>query len=478
MRTLNAGSAYALAFALAAACGSNGSSGFAPSSMRDASAPPEDSGRDASTQQMGTDGAGRLCVNLQCQQVDCSSQGLLDTTVSGVVYDPAGQNPLYNVIVYVPNEPVLPFAPGVRCDQCGTLASGAPVVSALTDPSGKFTLHNVPVGDQIPLVLQLGKWRKQVVIPHVEACTDTPMADRSRMRLPARQSEGDMPQIAVATGGCDPFECLLRKIGIDASEFTTDRGGGRVHVYQGVGGATMTEPTTSASDLWARPALTSYDLVINACECGEEPQEKPQSSIDNVVAYANAGGRVFNTHYQYYWIDPTKAASQPATANNPTWQTTATFIAEAMGASTIDGYVDTTFPKGDAFARWLYGVGASRSEGQFPITQARYNTTGINPPSTQWVWNPNTGQTQTPWAALLHYTFNTPVGLPEDEQCGKVLYSDFHVVRAISSGTLFPDECDSQPMSPQEQALEFMLFDLSSCIQEETRPPQPPAPLQ
>jgi hypothetical protein len=408
--------------------------------------------------------------------VNCAAQGLPTTTVSGIVYDPAGQNPLYNVIVYVPNGPLLPFAEGAVCDQCGVLASGAPLVTALTDPAGRFVLSNVPAGDNVPLVLQLGKWRKEVTIPHVEACADTPMMNRNDMRLPARKSEGNMPQIAIATGGCDPFECLLKKIGIDPSEFTTGDGGGSVHVFQGSGGAALATNTTSAADLWASQSLSKYDLLVNACECGEEASEKPQAAIDNLVAYANAGGRVFNTHYQYYWIDPSKVGPG---SSNPSWATTANFVADSPGQSSIVGTIDTTFPKGHAFAAWLYGTGASSYMGGLPIADARYNSIGVNPPSTRWVYNQNTEQTQTQFPALLHYTFNTPVGSPDDQQCGKVLYSDFHVVASqSSSATTFPAECDSGPMSPQELALEFMLFDLSSCIQQEMAPPQPPPPLQ
>jgi hypothetical protein len=416
------------------------------------------------------------CSGLQCQQVDCASQNEPDTTVSGIVYDPAGKHPLFNVIVYVPNDTVKPLVPGAVCDQCGAVASGSPVVSALTGPDGRFVLHDVPAGDAIPLVLQLGKWRRQTVIAHVAACADTALGDRSTMRLPASQSEGDMPQIAIATGGCDPFECLLRKIGIADREFTSETGGGRVHVYQGVGGSGLLSGSTPAATLWASSTLANYDMLLNACECAEQAAEKPQSSIDNVVAYANAGGRLFNTHYHYYWIDPTKVSSP--IARNPAWASTATFIPEQTGTTSITGFVDATFPKGDAFAHWLLNVGASTELDRFPVEQARYNATAVRPPSLRWVSDPDIGDTETMSPALLHYTFNTPVGVPAAEQCGKVLFSDFHVASSLMSAATFPSECDDSSMTPQELALEFMLFDLSACIQEDTQPPKPPPQLQ
>lgn len=67
----------------------------------------------------------------------------------------------------------------------------------------------------------------------------------------------------------------------------------------------------------------------------------------------------------------------------------------------------------------------------------------------------------------LTYTFDTPIAYaPSPEpttQCGRVMFSDFHVTDTDAPGTPFPEECTDGPMTPQERTLEFMLFDLSSC---------------
>src|SRR4051812_42484596 len=68
------------------------------------------------------------------------------TTVSGIVYDPAGQSPLYNAVVYVPRTsgelPALRV--GVDCEKCTDPVPARAI--ALSGPDGSFLLEDVPAG--------------------------------------------------------------------------------------------------------------------------------------------------------------------------------------------------------------------------------------------------------------------------------------------------------------------------------------------
>ena len=425
--------------------------------------------RDGGGGDSATADAGSACKNLECQQVKCDGGRV--TTLSGTVRDPGKVNPIYAALVYVPNRKPDAMPQGLACDRCGAPPSGEPLSVALSAANGSFQLTNVPAGNDIPLVIQIGRWRRIVRVSHVEACTDNVIADKDLTRLPKTSAEGDIPQMAVATGGCDPFECLLRKIGIDDSEFTAPSGTGRVHLYQGQGGATPSGAVLPATALWSSAAtMSKYDAVLNACECGDNAQEKPLASLRNMLEYVDHGGRWLGTHYHQYWL-----------MNGPApLPSTATFLApEGSGANTMVATVDTTFPKGAAFADWLVTTGASATRGQVSLDEMRYGVTAAAPPATTWLAGTNSGQ-----PAVGQYSFTTPYA-PRDagagdagasQACGKVAFSDYH--EALSSPNadagVFPSECVSGPMSAQEKALEFLLFDLTSCIADDHDAPKPP----
>lgn len=400
------------------------------------------------------------CTGLCTRQKQCA--GGQTTSVSGKVFDPAGKVPLYNVLVFVPNATLAPIVTGASCDRCGNV-SGNPLVTAITDASGAFKLENVPVGADIPLVVQVGKWRRQIVLPNVAECTDTPLVDGTA-RLPRNKYEGDLPQMAIATGDADPFECLLTKMGIDTAEFSRDTADGRVHFYR-ENGVNMTPPAPAASTLYTSAAkMKNYDIVFLPCEGAE--RDKSDEADANLVEYTRVGGRVFTTHYGYAWLH-LGAAPFPTTGN---WSPGLPDRYSTVTPSTIN----QGFPKGAAFAQWLTNVGASTTLGTIDLQEARHDLrAGNDPPSTTWMTTTSMPAPET--NATMHVTFNTPIGVPEDQQCGRVVFSDFHVsADAKVDGQPFPSSCKAGDLSGQEKALEFMLFDLSSCIQSDKEPPQAP----
>jgi hypothetical protein len=429
------------------------------------------------------------CVNLQCDLPICT--GVNTTTITGTVYAPNGTLPLYNVIVYIPNAPLDPLPVGVTCDQCGADVSGNPVSVALTDSTGAFTLTNVPAGSNIPLVMQVGKWRRQVTLPPINPCVANAVGNQvngveQMTRLPAKQAEGNMPRIAITTGGCETFACIMPKLGIDPSEYapgptsstTLPKTAFSFYSGSGAGAPTGSPP---AQPFWNDvKQLKNFDLAMFSCEC-EEPPDANATSYAAVRSYLEAGGRIFTTDFMYVWYKD----STDTNLNASPWSWPG---GAPSGGDPVT--VDTTFPKGQAMGDWLYyvsGIAPYKSEvhtfppvkDQFPVSAAGGyvfdNVWAINTKyGLEWVQSGPSGNAAGNPQHPRVITMGMPTADPPASQCGKGVHLDFHVDQQYDTvGPSYPAGC-SNTMREPELAVTFMFFDIASCIQDDTMPPPIP----
>jgi hypothetical protein len=441
--------------------------------------------------------AGMTCVSGRCAASDFDG-GTMDggnrtdaqhvstcpgggtTSVSGVVRIPAGTLPVPGAIVYVASGPVADIPTGVdgtSCLRCDAQLSNVVGQPTTTHVDGTFTLNDVPAGDDVRIVVQIGKWRREAIVPHVTLCEDNPL-DPEMTRLPRNHMEGHLPRIALTTGSCDGMECLLRKLGIDDSEFTNPDGGGRVSLFadtvctnlpppfpmvcesgrnrydDSLGGEMFPDAVTWWSSL---DNLDDYDVVIHSCECSETMANKPAEALTALQQYADHGGRVFLTHYHYAWLKFSTDDSWRALA---TWNGSGDF-------PTATGQIDTSFDRGAMLADWLQlpEVGGTTTRGSIPLQDAKQSLTALGDAAQPWI---------TIGGTPAYFSFDTPFNAPDADECGRVVFSDIHVSAAdqaqsnpnpfmMSDPAPFPQGC-TDTLLPQEKALIFLLFDLTNCV--------------
>jgi hypothetical protein len=230
-------------------------------------------------------------------------------------------------------------------------------------------------------------------------------------------------------------------------------------------------PLTDANELWNDGArLNGYDIMLLSCEGNDNvfQDERVLSQFVNVRAFADRGGRIFGSHWHHAWINSNNTPESP-------YPQVVGFSSGAHGFSTpITVSVDTSFPKGEALADWLVNVGASAELGSIDVNGAEHSVDRVVAGGSAQRWIYGLDPERNDSDMLQYFSFNTPIGGTE---CGRMVFSDLHV--SAGEGTdsgkePFPDGCRTSDLSPQEKALEFMIFDLSSCVQPDTARPEPP----
>src|SRR5262249_8227378 len=114
------------------------------------------------------------------------------------------------------------------------------------------------------------------------------------------------------------------------------------------------------------------------------------------------------------------------------------------GINSMTGVVSQTVPpttpvtNPGVFVEWLNYIQALSNFTAAPpppnpanvtIANARHDVNGVLLQSTDWIDGTDPGDSS---GMLLHYTFNTPVGVTA--QCGHAIFSDFHVTNSATGG--------------------------------------------
>ncbi|HJZ86437.1 MAG TPA: carboxypeptidase-like regulatory domain-containing protein [Polyangia bacterium] len=372
-------------------------------------------------------------------------------TLSGIVYAPNGLDPIAGALVYVPMGPPQPLPGGNQCDACATVPGAW--VQTHSGPTGGFAFPEVPAG-AIQVVVEMGHFRRIVAVN--APCGGSVMLTAAESRLPRNATEGDIPKVAVATGAVDKMQDVLSKIGLE--EFD---------LYQGKNPAPQgnTYPMLDALLMDAN-RLATYQIVLINCRNSYEPLLASGPATQNLERFVHAGGRLFVDDLSYEFVEwpfPQAVDFEPDSAGA---QLSSNMPQSPMDAAEIGSGGTTTMPSppvsaqvtDDTLKMWL---------AQFPSTVAADGSIQIQGwlnnwavmhavPATTKVWvqgmvSWNGGSGVRPLSVGLDYKGVDGTG------CGRIVYNSYHTVPLMSS--------PSAPFIPQERILEYLFFQIATCIQ-------------
>ena len=228
----------------------------------------------------------------------------------------------------------------------------------------------------------------------------------------------------------------MRKIGVDDSEFTAPARR-RAHpplrrphghdsqnhtATTGLGGAktARARPTEDQLSGHAGDPRTSTTWCSSRARPTGEPDASKPTAHQNVINYANAGGRIFATHFSYIWLYETRRSA-----------------AGAMGrrAAPVAGQPDRVhrhvLPQG-AGARAVAPERRCLDDARADPAQSSVTTSTASNAALAVVDAPSTTtRTSRRRADALHVQ-HARCGAGAAQQCGRVLFDDFHVENTSS----------------------------------------------
>jgi hypothetical protein len=360
------------------------------------------------------------------------------TTLTGKVTFPNGVDPVSAAhISVVTSTTALPT--GVSCDKCGQTDNATAIVSTDSATNGVFTLSldDVPQSATVQLLVRKGRFRKVTPVT-VSACNPTPLA-AGATQLPGKAVDGDVPKIAVTSGNSDHLNVVLDALGI---EYTC---------YKGISASSdpCTNPKTLADLLRDPTTLNSYGMLFIACSFGGtyESVLNDASALANLQAYVNGGGKVIVTDDSYDYVEqafPDAINFEPATATPA--------VAQPKKAAEIGtGNITTNATlHDDNLKAWMQAIGSLNSDGTVAVTGFL----------SQWaVMSSVDTTTRNIVDGPVSFTGGSNVVRPltvefERNQCGRVIYSSYHTEGRAHAGLI-----------PQERILEYLMMEVSTCVQ-------------
>ena len=290
------------------------------------------------------------------------------------------------------------------------------------------------------------------------------------MRLPGRTNGfNSIPKIAVATGDYDVMECVLLKLGLEQGAFDLYNGIQDLLTGSGTPNA-VADFDVLLNDL---DRMKGYNIIFINCSADTFESLLTNATVkSNVEQYVLSGGRLYVTDWSYDYVEQIGAFS-PIIDFGPDASGSAPEPANA-GAMGEGGITTEAQVLDQGMNDWLQAVETVTGDTVFSspgrVHIEHFLAEWVMQLSVQVADNVKVWLTGDVSGGSLSGDY--PLTTTFDYQaCGRVLYSSYHTAGRPPPplfGTpdyTFPNYCTSDPLTPQERVLEYLILHVADCIE-------------